>query len=619
MPESYLVNIAIGPVQEFIASARRSRDLWFSSWLMSELAKTAALRLIDEPGHDISCLIFPAPEPATKEVLAAKSFNVPNKLMARVTTPPETLCPQLHEAMKQRVLDLRDEVNAFKFLAVLDQERAEAQLSEFFEFTWAAVPISEQPSGSEYMTARQTVEALLTARKNTRNFTKVSWGQPRPKSSLDGERESVIAEAEYPKPNANREERLQIVQKLRRKYGLRDVGERLCGVGLLKRKGNRGEESGFFSTSHLAATPLISQLQDKHRAKLAEYIGFLENGCNLTVEEFADAKGGVPYPVNDVFGDMDGRLLFADRLPELLNLETDNLIVKDARGKLRAFLDEALGKGQTPLAYYAILQADGDGMGALIKAQTTIEAHQNLSRSLSGFAGQVKTIVEAHLGSLIYSGGDDVLAFLPLHRLIECAQELRSKFKAALSDIADQSNVEVSLSTGIAIAHHLDPLTDALKLANDAEQAAKSLPGKDALAIFVGKRSGETTETCDKWERLDERLQRFTVLHRLDAIPDGVAYELRSLADTLDHIPEAARCEAIRILKRKQPRQGAQKKLADSVRAKFVKLIEVEMLPLTELACELITARLLADATAQANMAAQTLPGAEDANEEVLQ
>lgn len=39
---NYLISIAIGPVQEFIASARRSRDLWFGSWLLSELSKVDA-------------------------------------------------------------------------------------------------------------------------------------------------------------------------------------------------------------------------------------------------------------------------------------------------------------------------------------------------------------------------------------------------------------------------------------------------------------------------------------------------------------------------------------------------------------------------------------------------
>ena len=38
----HLLGIHIGPVQEFIAAARRSRDLWFGSWLLSELSKAAA-------------------------------------------------------------------------------------------------------------------------------------------------------------------------------------------------------------------------------------------------------------------------------------------------------------------------------------------------------------------------------------------------------------------------------------------------------------------------------------------------------------------------------------------------------------------------------------------------
>ena len=38
----YLIEIAVGPVQEFIASARKLRDLWFGSTLLSELSKCVA-------------------------------------------------------------------------------------------------------------------------------------------------------------------------------------------------------------------------------------------------------------------------------------------------------------------------------------------------------------------------------------------------------------------------------------------------------------------------------------------------------------------------------------------------------------------------------------------------
>ncbi|NJK81182.1 MAG: hypothetical protein HC914_15375 [Chloroflexaceae bacterium] len=47
----YLFQVHIGPVQRFIASARRTRDFWFGSWLLSELAKAAVATLHGRAGH----------------------------------------------------------------------------------------------------------------------------------------------------------------------------------------------------------------------------------------------------------------------------------------------------------------------------------------------------------------------------------------------------------------------------------------------------------------------------------------------------------------------------------------------------------------------------------------
>ena len=52
----HLISIAVGPVQEFIASARKLRDLWYGSDLLSELSK-AVVRSLHEQGCE---LIFPA-------------------------------------------------------------------------------------------------------------------------------------------------------------------------------------------------------------------------------------------------------------------------------------------------------------------------------------------------------------------------------------------------------------------------------------------------------------------------------------------------------------------------------------------------------------------------------
>jgi len=58
---AYLMALSVGPVQEFIATARRTRDLWFGSTLLSEISKSVASSLQGTQGVT---LIFPSPQNA---------------------------------------------------------------------------------------------------------------------------------------------------------------------------------------------------------------------------------------------------------------------------------------------------------------------------------------------------------------------------------------------------------------------------------------------------------------------------------------------------------------------------------------------------------------------------
>ena len=44
---SHLLAISVGPVQEFIAAARQTRDLWFGSYLLSERGTRAATATVN--------------------------------------------------------------------------------------------------------------------------------------------------------------------------------------------------------------------------------------------------------------------------------------------------------------------------------------------------------------------------------------------------------------------------------------------------------------------------------------------------------------------------------------------------------------------------------------------
>jgi CRISPR-associated protein Cmr2 len=646
--KKYLLAIGIGPVQEFIASARRSRDLWFGSWLLSEISKAAAKKIADT-GE----LIFPSP---INDLQPDSDFSVVNKLVAQIETDNiQDFCKGIYEAMNERLCIIAQ--NAFSDLKRLEVKgkdairwkNADDQLADLIEFFWAAYPFDQ----SNYERVRKQTEALLSARKATRNFKRVTWGDNVPKSSFDGSRESVIDEDVFDELKKGR----LTEKELRINYGVRDPKERLCGISLLKRHGKPRKSSkdidSFFSTSHVAALPLLNRLKDKEVVK--DYLRELTKPSLLNIIDNKEIKvylGHVPrnatlkpheYFWNDNDKDpllYDGHLLFKERLREFFP-EDDKR--KGAEEALGDFLKNAFGKEEYPHPYYAILHADGDRMGAVIDEQARkgkgFQEHQKLSQALSEFAGMVKEIVEVdHDGSSIYAGGDDVLALLPLHTALQCARALANKFQDALKGFEDIERKTPTLSVGIAVGHHLDPLQDTLNLAREAEKIAKKevpnrqAPEKNALAVTLSKRSGSDRTVKGSWDKtkgaLDERLNRFVFLHVEDELPYGAAYELHDLAlrlkppkDATDeqkkNLLEAQRTEAKRILKRKQPKHGGEGKLAVRVlnefcglkdknglndKSGFIDKIDLKDWTLENLADEIIVAREFAKAITQAGI-----------------
>jgi CRISPR-associated protein Cmr2 len=586
----YLISIAIGPVQDFIASARRSRDLWFGSWLLSELSKVVAQKIGE--GN----LVFPS----------NLSGNVVNKILAVLPNIDEKFDENLRKAIEKRLEDIYEPI--FKSIEgklarnkfpnnFFKKDVAIAQIKDMYELYWVAIRYDEIKD--DYKVCRERVEVLLNARKATREFNAVTWGSIAPKSSLDGQRESVIDEDVIKKEEI----------KAQRIFGLRKK-ERLCGVGVLKRLAEKGTDDSFFSTSHVASLPLLSILENNEKTKKAvnDYID------ELTKEVDDKDLGRVPdHLKHDVFKKYDGHLLFENRLADL-SFETQDKLDKAQRA-LKKFMAVAFGNKDTkPLPYYALLLADGDRMGTVIDNQKTRKDHEDLSKALSEFAQAVKTIVEKkeNNGSLIYAGGDDVLAFLPLHTVLDCAKELAVQFTQNLSKdtrFVDESRNPPTLSVGVAIVHHTEPLQDSLATMRDAEKDAKSVKGKNALAVILSKRSGADTPIKGSWgndrgtgESFYERLRWFIQLHLDDALPDGVAYELRDLWLRLKELPTQTpmRKESVRILQRKYSNQGLSK-VSKNILGKLEGLIQSKDVSLADLANEIIVARDFAKAYKQAN------------------
>jgi CRISPR-associated protein Cmr2 len=193
-----------------------------------------------------------------------------------------------------------------------------------------------------------------------------------------------------------------------------------------------------------------------------------------------------------------------------------------------------------------------------------------LSEALTNFALHfVPDIVEKkHHGTLIYAGGDDVLALLPTETALACAAELEEVWRRDWAD-DDRGTRRLlmggraTVSAGVAVVHYKEDLRLALQAARDAEKQAKSA-GRDALGLRVVRRSGEDSSAVVGWGQVGA-LQALVNDFRAGA-SDRWTYRLRAELPTLGALPEGAfRGETCRLLDRMEAPPDWQQAFRDRV------------------------------------------------------
>ena len=547
---------------KFIAAARRTRDLWLGSHLLSEISRSVAKAVLEKQG----VLIFPSVD---DENTLRQVDNVANVILAEIeTSEPEKVATLAKAAAQARWLEFAQEAKR-DCNGAIDEVRWKEQVDDVIEFFAAWVPCT-----ANYSEDRARVMRLLAGRKNCKDFFPAIGHAGIPKSSLDGQRESVLKKD----PDA-RSERFKARARVRE-------GEQLDVVGLVKRLA--GGQQSYPSVSRVAADPWI-------RGNVAQLVPVLA-ACEKLAEnrEILRPMDTKKYPQFSAFP-FEGTIVYANRHHEL---EFDDDVAEAQLGPLKSALNSV--NAPEPAPYLAVLVADGDKMGAALSKLESSAEHRAFSTALAGFAVQAKKIVQEQNGFLVYAGGDDVVAFLPVDKAVKCARELHDAFGKALNAYGSPT-----LSVGIAIGHFLENLEDLLEYGRAAERAAKS-PDRDGLAIHLHKRSGAPITYRVRWSDSapDVRLRRYADLMRAGAIPTKLPYDLRPLEQVYDRwlksdkTGAALKKDVIRIIRDKQPSEG--KRYMEEV----VTLVEerVKDLPtLRTFGSELLIARHLAEAQWQAH------------------
>lgn len=564
---SYLMEVSIGPVQSFIASARRTRDFWFGSKLVSELSKAAALAIVTT--DKTARLVFPFA--ANEDLQPWSALSVANNIIAVVDGDPQSIGEQAKKDVLEFAKDILTkaaEENKIENLFIeRGSEFAHQQLHDGIEVIWAAVPFTG--SNHDYSDARKNLAIVMSMRKATRTFSQPNWVSDMVASTSKNRQENDLIKSSL---DGQREAVLHVPSKTSKTVIPETVdfkpGEHLSGIDLLKRLGrsSREKDRKFASTSHMAAMPLLQRIEtisNSHELneKWDAYCKVLPKRMQEYEKVHADE-----HTQKRFVGNIDGSLFFPERALDYLSKDEMSVMRKIQQQYQLFFkkLQETEPGIQHPQPYYAFLRADGDSMGAAIVSIADLENHQQFSRALSDFASDASIIIKDHAGAPIFTGGDDVVAMLPLHTSITCANAIQKCFKVTMERFQQKNNITwdtmPTLSAGLQIAHHLEPLTEVFAMAGKAEKMAKRYDDaagkKNALAILISKRSGGDTIAVGHWNALVPRLERLIVMARQDLIPSGVSYELRQLStefssDTANRI-EMEKAEVIRILKRKK-------------------------------------------------------------------
>ena len=474
-------------------------------------------------------------------------------------------------------------------------------LTEIQEFTFYK-PVYV---GSAYSLLMDLLERFLGARKMIRNFENKGKENSRYKCSLCGERDAInsLERDKIKREQREREWWDKLAPKIKE-------GERLCGVCLLKRffdeilKENLKEEFNeeiegekYPSTCEVAGVFYKDRLEEGDKDRL-------DNAIEKFFEKVKEFQNDWKSPSVPLVPKISDNRIKIDCEALVLDFWRDRNLIKEWGVKEKVIVQEEVQKAKEKVIeilrdiikkygevsrYFGILAMDGDEMGKWLKGEkmpriknllhpdveiilkkyieerdkqridTILCAkhpmspsfHQAFSRKLGYFAlEKVRDIVEnKHYGKLVYCGGDDVVALLPVKTVLKCAYDLQRSFKEVLSHKA-------SMSAGIVIAHCKFPLKIIMEEVYEAEKIAKNTFGRDAFCLKVLTHSGERKDTGGKWKIMDF-IEEIICKYEEGKISGRFPYEFAEVVDKIGvkvprkDINELIQKELIRIYKRK--------------------------------------------------------------------
>lgn len=572
-------HFTLGPVQSFVVQARRTRDFWAGSFILSWLSGVAVREVMAQCDNDPECILFPKAEATFlgwidgtgKKGESPSQGSIPNRFKAQVN--PEAFEPKkVVKAVNIAWKALADTVYQHDFGRLKvepDKSDWDNQIENCWEMVWA-------------LTDDVTDSSILDRRKGWRTYSAPEQLGVKC-MMMDGWQE--LSGVESP----NQEELENFWKPLREssstiKSDLRD-GEYLCAIAFVKRRFPRHfgrlqpysmpsgwtlngwkVDAGRPSVSYMAAVHWLENvikqanhsdeiealMQEFHQAayKLTEEYGEWSSNIRC-IREALDAKQR--NKKDKRWKALNGDVFFSSVLENtsLYPAENKQRQAQETLRKLKR-LQRETQLGDAP-PFYAVLMMDGDSLGKQMSDESKQHAIssglQTFTRKVAGSEGE-QGIVDKHNGFLVYAGGDDVLAVLPTDDALACALEIRETYQAIFAEY-ESIDLNTSISAAIEFAHIRMPLTKILRNSHYLlDDIAKERCGRDSIAVRVWKPGGKALqwampwqEACDNYvgkkrlvlDRLAENLKGYQSEHDQDGqLSHSFFYKIRDRLELLN-------------------------------------------------------------------------------------
>ncbi|MFQ3620257.1 MAG: type III-B CRISPR-associated protein Cas10/Cmr2 [Spirochaetales bacterium] len=588
-----LLVFSITPVQGFISNARRLRDYWTGSVLLSWLAFEGIRWIMENLGPDH--VLYPClHDQPLVNIYLEKYFgfklyhqnmdeerntiaSFPNKFVALIPFQyAEEIATEIQKHIQKEWENLLDLSHKYLCTRMLFKESSEEarylrelfrrQAEVYWSYDWAAVRFIQE-------TDKEQLSKLLLEKHYQKNIEFITAFQKLLKNRSYTKQENYSLTFFYNTTHSLVQGLLSAAKRFRQNRRKAEPGEKcsLCGEfeALHTKPWQEGEEASqykqyiqnFWETLGEKWENELDFSQKKRKEFLCS-LCFMKRGLYKILEK-------ENHPLKEVFNNQEGFPLTTE-IALTHYLDKKNIKEKKERQKISQKIHDS---NKEPMdikniyKYYALLLMDGDNMGKLVSGETigatwnsiiqnelkkklkgekgkieeiyrnawkdilgqsrmlTPAIHESISEALGDFALYcVAPIVKNYKGKLIYAGGDDVCAFLPLQNALQAAKEIRDAYHHTFRYIDPEgtfhplsgdweikpgklslglgTSKDISISAALLFVHHKENLKWCIKEAHRIlDEIAKEQNGRNSLAVGLYKRSGgEPKIYVRKWE-----------------------------------------------------------------------------------------------------------------------